>query len=74
VPPPWRGEKQIGIVTPSLDVVLQRDHRPITSIRMLARRQSPHHPATEIVRNGKHFLSIDRPEELQHLIVGFARS
>jgi len=29
--------------------------------------------ATEMVRNGSHFLSLDRPRELQHLIVGFAR-
>ena len=29
--------------------------------------------ATEIVRNGNHFLSLDRPRELQHVIVGFAR-
>ena len=29
---------------------------------------------TEIVRNGNHFLSLDRPRELQHLIVGFARN
>src|SRR5262245_59171165 len=28
----------------------------------------------EIVRNGNHFLSLDRPRELQHLIVGFARN
>jgi pimeloyl-ACP methyl ester carboxylesterase len=28
---------------------------------------------TEIVRNGNHFLSLDHPRELQHLIVGFAR-
>jgi pimeloyl-ACP methyl ester carboxylesterase len=28
--------------------------------------------ATETVRNGNHFLSLDRPRELQHLIVGFA--
>jgi pimeloyl-ACP methyl ester carboxylesterase len=27
---------------------------------------------TEIVRNGNHFLSLDRPQELQHLIVRFA--
>jgi hypothetical protein len=36
VPLPWRGEKQVDIMTPSLDVVLQQDHRPITSIRMQA--------------------------------------
>jgi len=30
--------------------------------------------ATEIVRNGNHFLPLDRPRELQHLIVGFARN
>jgi len=29
--------------------------------------------ATEIVGNGSHFLSLDRPRELQNLIVGFAR-
>ena len=29
--------------------------------------------ATEIVPNGNHFLSLDRPRELQHVIVGFAR-
>jgi pimeloyl-ACP methyl ester carboxylesterase len=29
--------------------------------------------ATEIVCNGSHFLSLDRPRELQNLIVGFAR-
>jgi hypothetical protein len=29
---------------------------------------------TEIVRNGNHFLSLDRPRELQHLIAGFARN
>jgi len=27
---------------------------------------------TEIVPNGDHFLSLDRPRELQNLIVGFA--
>jgi pimeloyl-ACP methyl ester carboxylesterase len=27
---------------------------------------------TETIRNGNHFLSLDRPRELQHLIVGFA--
>src|SRR5262249_44066209 len=30
--------------------------------------------ATEIVRNGNHFLSLDRSRELQRLIVGFARN
>jgi hypothetical protein len=30
--------------------------------------------ATEIVRNGNHFLSLDRSPELQRLIVGFARN
>jgi pimeloyl-ACP methyl ester carboxylesterase len=30
--------------------------------------------ANEIVPNGNHFLSLDRPRELQHLIVGFARN
>jgi len=27
---------------------------------------------TEVVGNGRHFLSLDRPRELQHLIVSFA--
>ncbi len=30
--------------------------------------------ATEFVRDGGHFLPLDRPEELQHLIVRFARN
>ena len=30
--------------------------------------------ATEIVRNGNHFLSLDRSRELLRLIVGFARN
>jgi pimeloyl-ACP methyl ester carboxylesterase len=30
--------------------------------------------STEIVPNGNHFLSLDRPRELQHLIVGFAHN
>jgi pimeloyl-ACP methyl ester carboxylesterase len=30
--------------------------------------------ATEIVPNGYHFLSLDRPRELQHQIVGFVRN
>jgi pimeloyl-ACP methyl ester carboxylesterase len=30
--------------------------------------------AIDIVRNGNHFLSLDRARELQHLIVGFARN
>jgi pimeloyl-ACP methyl ester carboxylesterase len=29
---------------------------------------------TETVPNGGHFLSLDRPQELQDLIVGFARN
>jgi pimeloyl-ACP methyl ester carboxylesterase len=28
----------------------------------------------ETVRNGNHFLPLDRPEELQRMIVGFAAS
>src|SRR5262245_41287179 len=60
-----------SIKVPVLPVYGEHDWAPLVE-RERTRLLIPS-VATEMVRNGSHFLSLDRPRELQHLIVGFAR-